>query len=48
MENVGRGEPDRGVVEMVDTESLMPLGHLLRKIDGAMDFNRLHEVAESL
>lgn len=43
-----RGKPDCGVVEMVDTESLVPAEHLLRKIDAAVDFNRLYEMAEPL
>ena len=38
-----RGKLDRGVIEIVDTESLVPKGHLLRKIDEAVDFNRLYE-----
>ena len=29
-----RGKMDRGVLEIVDTESLVPSEHLLRKIDG--------------
>lgn len=43
-----RGKLDRGVVEMVDPESLVPAGHLLRKIDAAVDFNRIYEMVESL
>ncbi len=43
-----RGKLDRGVVEMVDTESLVPEGHLLRKIDAAVDFNRIYEMVEPL
>ena len=43
-----RGKLDRGVIEIVDTESLVPKGHLLRKIDEAVDFNRLYEMVESL
>ena len=39
---------DRGVIEIVDTESLVPKGHLLRKIDEAVDFNRLYEMVEPL
>lgn len=35
-----RGKLDRGVVEIVDTEMLVPQDHLLRKIDAAVDFNR--------
>ena len=38
---------DRGVIEIVDTESLVPKGHLLRKIDEAVDFNRLYEIAKA-
>ena len=43
-----RGKMDRGVIEIVDTESLVPKGHLLRKIDEAVDFNRLYEMVEPL
>ena len=38
---------DRGVIEIVYTESLVPKGHLLRKIDEAVDFNRLYEIAKA-
>ena len=43
-----RGKLDRGIVEMVDTESLVPQNHLLRKIDAAVDFNVLYELVEPL
>ena len=43
-----RGKLDRGVIEIVDTESLVPKDHLLRKIDAAVDFNRLYEMVEPL
>ena len=43
-----RGKLDRGVVEIVDTESLVPAEHLLRKIDAAVDFNRVYEMVEAL
>lgn len=43
-----RGKLDRGIVEIVDTESLVPKDHLLRKIDAAVDFNRLYEMVEPL
>ena len=43
-----RGKMDRGVIEIVDTESLVPRDHLLRKIDEAVDFNRLYEMVEPL
>ncbi len=42
-----RGKLDRGIVEIVDTESLVPKDHLLRKIDEAVDFNRLYEIAKA-
>ena len=43
-----RGESDHGIVEIVDTESLVSKDHLLRKIDAAVDFNRLYEMVEPL
>ena len=43
-----RGKLDRGIVEIVDTESLVPKEHLLRKIDAAVDFNMLYEMVERL
>lgn len=43
-----RGKPDRGVVEMVDIESLVPKDHLLRKIDAAVDWERLYKMVEPL
>ena len=43
-----RGKMDRGVVEIVDTESLVPQEHLLRKVDAAVDFNRIYEMVELL
>lgn len=39
---------ERGVFEIVDTESLVPAGHLLRKIDAAVDFNKIYEMVEPL
>ena len=43
-----RGKLDRGVVEIVDTESLVPAAHLLRKIDAAVDFNHIYEMVAPL
>ena len=43
-----RGKMDRGVIELVDTESQVPQGHLVRKIDGAVDFGKLYEIVEPL
>ena len=43
-----KGKMKRGVVELVDTESLVPQEHLLRKADRAVDFRKLYEIVESL
>lgn len=43
-----KGKMERGVFEIVDTESLVPAGHLLRKIDAAVDFNKIYEMVEPL
>ena len=39
---------DRGIFEMVEIVGLVPQNHLLRKIDAAVDFNRLYEMVEPL
>ena len=36
-----KGKMERGVVELVDTESLVSEEHLLRKVDEAVDFRKL-------
>ena len=43
-----RGKKERGVIEIVDTESLVPKGHLLRQVDEAVDFEKLYEIVEAL
>lgn len=43
-----RGKLDRGIIEIVDTESLVPKEHLLHKIDAAVDFKQLYEMVEPL
>ena len=43
-----RGKLSRGVVEIVDTESLVPQNHLLRKIDTAVNWERIYEMVEPL
>ena len=43
-----RGKMDRDLVEFVVIENLVPKDHLLRKIDAAVDFNRLYEMVEPL
>ena len=39
---------ERGIFEIVDTESLVPAEQLLRKIDAAVDFNKIYEMVEPL
>lgn len=39
---------ERGIYEIVDTESLVPAEHLLRKIDAAVDWNKLYDMVEPL
>ena len=43
-----RGKMDHNVIEMVGIDSLVPEEHLLRKIDKAVDFNRIYEMVEPL
>ena len=43
-----RGKMDRDLIEIVGIESLVPQDHLLRKVDAAVDFNRLYEMVEPL
>ena len=39
---------ERGIFEIVDTESLVPEEHLLRKIDAAVDFSKIYDMVEQL
>ena len=43
-----REKMERGIYEIVDTESLVPAEHLLRKIDAAVDWNKLYDMVEPL
>ena len=43
-----RGKDERGVIEMVNAESLVPVEHLLRQLDAAVDFERLYKIVEPL
>ena len=43
-----KGKMERGVVELVDTESLVPQEHLLRKVDRAVEFRKVYEIVEPL
>ena len=48
MKMLERGKMERGVYEIVDTESLVPTEHLLRKIDAAINWNKLYDMVEPL
>ena len=43
-----RGKNERGVIEIVSTEDLVPQGHLPRKVDKTVDFRKLYEIVEPL
>ncbi len=43
-----RNKMERGIFEIVDTESLVPEEHLLRKIDAAVNWNKLYDMVEPL
>jgi len=48
MKMLERRKMDRDAIEIVGIDSLVPREHLLRKIDEAVDFNRLYEMVEPL
>lgn len=48
MKDAGTGKMGRGIFEIVDTESLVPTEHLLRKIDAVVDFNKIYDMVEPL
>lgn len=39
---------ERNIFEFVDIESLVPQNHILRKIDAAIDFNKIYEIVGNL
>ena len=43
-----RGKNERGVIEIVDTESLVSAEHLLRQIDAVVNYEKLYEIVEPL
>ena len=43
-----REKAERGIPEMVEIGGLVPEDHLLRKIDAAVDFNRIYDIVEPL
>ena len=43
-----RGKNERGVIEIVSIEDLVPQEHLLRKVDKAVEFGKLYEIVEPL
>ena len=46
--DAGTREKDGDVIEIVGIDKLVPADHLLRKIEAAVDFNRLYEMVEPL
>ena len=46
--DAGTGKRERDVIEIVGIDSLVPADHLLRKIEAAVDFNRLYEMVEAI
>lgn len=46
--DAGTREKDGDVIEIVGIDKLVPADHLLRKIEAAVDFNRLYETGEPL
>ena len=42
--DAGTREKDGDVIEIVGIDKLVPADHLLRKIEAAVDFNRLYEM----
>ena len=48
MKMLERGKMDRDAIEIVGIDSLVPKDHLLRKIDDAVEFNRLYGMVEPL
>lgn len=43
-----KGKNERGIIEIVDAESLVPAEHLLRKIDAAINFEKIYEFVEPM
>ena len=43
-----RGKNERGVIELLSMEELVPQEHLLRKVDKAVDFRDLYKIVEPL
>ena len=41
-------ETQRGIIEIVGVDELVPPNHLLRQIDNAVDFNKIYEMVEKL
>ncbi|MEG6510548.1 transposase, partial [Desulforamulus ruminis] len=43
-----REKLERNVMEIVNTDLLVPNDHLLRQIDGSVDFTRIYDLVEEL
>lgn len=48
MKMLAKGQENREAVEIVSLDMLVPEDHLLRKIDAAVDFNRIYEFVDDL
>ena len=46
--DAGKKAEDRGQLEFVNLENMVPQDHLLRKIDAAIDFKKIYEFVEDL
>lgn len=48
MKMLTKEQEQRQAIEMLCTDMLVPQEHLLRKIDGAVDFKHIYEIVEDL
>ena len=48
MKMLAKGQENREAVEIVSLDMLVPRDHLLRKIEAAVDFNRIYEFVDDL
>ena len=48
MKMLTKEQEKRQVVEMLCTDMLVPSDHLLRKIDGAVDFTHIYDLVANL
>ena len=48
MKKLKKETEQRQAIEMLCTDMLVPKGHVLRKIDAAVNFTRIYEMVEDL